>query len=52
MMRMLQSIGFYESIIIVLAFSAGVIIADELIHARNRKRREAEKAAGRTRPAH
>ena len=52
MMRILQSIGFYESIIIVLAFSAAVIIADEIIHARNRKRREAEKAAERASPAH
>jgi len=52
MMHVLQSIGFYESIIIVLAFSGLVIITDELIHARNRKRREAEKAAERTRPAH
>ena len=52
MMHMLESIGFYESIIIVVAFSGFVIIADEIIHARNRKRREAEKAAGGTRPAH
>ena len=43
MMRMLQSIGFYESIIIVLAFSAFVIIADEIMHARARKRREGER---------
>jgi hypothetical protein len=43
MMQILQSIGFYQSIIIILAFSAFVIIADEIIHARNRKRREGEK---------
>jgi hypothetical protein len=52
MMHILESIGFYESIIIVLAFSALVIVVDEIIHARNRKRREAEKAAERARPAH
>jgi hypothetical protein len=52
MMRILESIGFYESIIIVLAFSALVIVADEIIHARNRRRREADKAAEGTRPAH
>ena len=49
MMRMLQSIGFYESIVIVVAFSAFVIIADEILHARARKRCEAEKAAERAR---
>ena len=43
MMHILESIGFYQSIIIILAFSAFVIIADEIIHARNRKRREGEK---------
>jgi hypothetical protein len=43
MMHILRSIGFYESIIIILAFSAFVIIADEIIHARNRKRREGER---------
>ena len=43
MMHILESIGFYQSIIIVLAFSALVIIADEIIHARRRKRREGEK---------
>jgi hypothetical protein len=52
MMHILESIGFYESIIIVVLFSGFVIVADEIIHARNRKRREAEKAAGGTRPAH
>jgi len=45
-MRMLQSIGFYESIIIIVLFSAFVIITDEIIHARAKKRREAEQ--GRT----
>ena len=34
MMHILESIGFYESIIIILAFSAFVIIADEIMHAR------------------
>ena len=43
MMHILESIGFYQSIIIILAFSAFVIVADEIIHARNRKRRESEK---------
>jgi hypothetical protein len=43
MMHILESIGFYQSIIIILAFSAFVIITDEIIHARNRKRREGEK---------
>lgn len=41
MMRILQSIGLYESIVIILVFSALVIVADEIIHARARKRREA-----------
>jgi hypothetical protein len=40
-MSMLESIGLKESIIIVLLFSAFVIITDEIIHARIRKRREA-----------
>ena len=43
MMRILESIGFYESIIIIAVFSAFVIITDEIIHARAHKRREAEK---------
>jgi hypothetical protein len=42
MMRILEQIGFYESIAIMLGFSVLVIIADEIIHARARKRREAE----------
>ena len=41
MMRMLESIGFYESIIIIVLFSAFVIITDEIIHARAKRRREA-----------
>ncbi len=45
MMHILESIGFYQSIVIVLAFSGLVIIADEIIHARRRKRREGEKGA-------
>jgi hypothetical protein len=49
MMHMLESIGFYESIIIVVAFSALVIIADEILHARARKRREAAQAGERGR---
>ena len=47
-MHLLEGIGFYESMIIIVAFSAFVIITDEIIHARNRKRREAEKG----RPGH
>ena len=46
MMHMLESIGFYESIIIILGFSAFVIIADEIMHARSRKRREGEGGEG------
>jgi len=46
MMHILESIGFYESIIIILAFSAFVIIADEIMHARSRKRREGEGGEG------
>jgi hypothetical protein len=41
-MHWLEKIGLYESIIIVLLFSAFVIITDEILHARARKRREAE----------
>jgi hypothetical protein len=41
-MRMLESIGFYESIIIIVLFSAFVIVTDEIIHARAKRRREAE----------
>jgi hypothetical protein len=43
MMHILRSIGFYESMIIIFAFSAFVIIADEIIHARSHRRRQAEK---------
>ena len=46
MMHILESIGFYQSIIIILAFSAFVIIADEIMHARSRKRREGEGGEG------
>jgi hypothetical protein len=42
MMHLLESIGLKESIIIILAFSAFVIVTDEILHARARKRREAE----------
>jgi hypothetical protein len=42
MMHLLESIGFKESIIIIIAFSALVILTDEILHARARKRREAE----------
>src|SRR5438876_662541 len=37
--------GLWESIIIVTLFSIGVIVMDEIIHARRRKRREREGAA-------
>ena len=40
-MHMLESIGFHESIIIIVLFSAFVIITDEIIHARAKRRREA-----------
>ena len=46
MMRILESIGLYESIIIIVLFSAFVIITDEILHARARKRREAEERTG------
>ncbi len=46
MMHLLESIGFRESIIIIVAFSAFVIVADEIMHARARKRREAEQGRG------
>jgi len=41
LMPYLEMIGLKESIVIVLAFSALVIVADEIMHARARKRREA-----------
>ena len=41
-MHWLEKIGLYESIVIVLLFSALVIVADEILHARARKRREVE----------
>ena len=34
----------WESVIIVVLFSIGVIVMDEVIHARRRKRREREGA--------
>ncbi len=43
-MRWLESIGFYESLIIIAAFSALVIVMDEIIHARVRRRREAQES--------
>jgi len=45
-MRILEGIGLYESVIIIVLFSAFVIITDEIIHARARKRREAQERAG------
>ena len=48
MMRILEGIGFYESIIIIVLFSAFVIVTDEILHARARKRREAQQG----RPGH
>jgi hypothetical protein len=42
MMQLLERIGFYEAIAIMVGFSILVIVADEIIHARARKRREAE----------
>jgi len=37
--------GLWESVIIVTVFSIGVIVIDEFIHARRRKRREREASA-------
>jgi hypothetical protein len=34
--------GLWESVIIVVLFSIGVIVMDEVIHARRRKQRERE----------
>jgi len=42
LMPYLEKIGFYESLVIIALFSAFVIIMDEIIHARARKRREAQ----------
>jgi hypothetical protein len=36
-------IGLWESVIIVSVFSVVVIVADEIIHARARKRRAAQR---------
>jgi hypothetical protein len=46
MMHMLESIGFRESIIIIVLFSLFVIVTDELIHARAKRRREAQQGRG------
>ena len=37
--------SLWESVVIVVLFSVGVIVMDEVIHARRRKRREREGAA-------
>ncbi len=37
--------GLWESVIIVTVFSIAVIVMDEIIHARRRKKREREGAA-------
>jgi hypothetical protein len=37
--------GLWQSIIIVTLFSIAVIVADEIIHARRRKKRQREGAA-------
>ena len=37
--------GLWESVVIVVLFSIGVIVMDEVIHARRRKRREREGGA-------
>jgi hypothetical protein len=42
MMHYLEQIGLWESVIIITVFSGLVILVDELLHARKRKRREAE----------
>jgi hypothetical protein len=34
--------GLWESVIIVVLFSIGVIVMDEVIHARRRRRKERE----------
>ena len=39
----------WQSIVIITLFSIGVIVADELIHARRRRTRERERAG---RPGH
>jgi len=41
MMHYLEKIGLWESVIIIVLFSAFVIVTDELLHARARKRRGA-----------
>jgi hypothetical protein len=42
LMPYLEKIGFYESLVIIAIFSALVIITDEILHSRMRKRREAQ----------
>ena len=44
-MHWLEKIGLYESIIIVLLFSGLVIVTDEIMHARAKRRREAEQGS-------
>lgn len=43
MMQYLEKIGLWESLIIIVLFSAFVIVTDELLHARKRKRNAAER---------
>ena len=43
----IPQMGLWESVIIVLAFSLFVIVADEYIHARRKRRHEREDAARR-----
>ena len=38
----IPQLGLWESAIIIVGFSIFVIVTDEFIHARRRKRREAE----------
>ena len=38
----IPQMGLWESVVIVLLFSIGVIVADEIIHARRRRTREKE----------
>jgi hypothetical protein len=37
--------GLWESVVIVTVFSIGVIVIDEIMHARRRRRHERENAA-------
>jgi hypothetical protein len=45
----IPQMGLWESVVIVLVFSIGVIVVDEIIHARRRRAREREGAG---RPPH